>query len=185
MPAVLERAIAEIFDDPVRRVAATRSWRVLMRVLQDADARDIEELISQPSDVAVVARVLERPEAIEVLREEDPFAAARLRGVRERERLLSEEGGTWTAEQVAKHLHLTRQTVNLRRKNGTLLGLDAGRHGYCYPAWQFARTGVVAGLAQVLFALRHFDPWMQQAFMLGKSARLKGRRAVDALREGD
>jgi len=68
---------------------------------------------------AVVVRALEQPEAIEALTEDDPFAGARLRGLRERERLLSEEGGTWTAEQVAKHLRLTRQTVNLRRKQGT------------------------------------------------------------------
>jgi hypothetical protein len=185
MAPAIERVIAAIFDDPARRVAARRSWRVLLRVLTDASAQDVEELVSQPSDVAVVARALERPEAMETLKAEDPFAAARLRGVRERERLLSEEGGTWTVAQVAKHLHLTRQTVNLRRKQNTLLGLDTGRHGYRYPAWQFARTGVVGGLARVLFAMQYLDPWMQQGFMLGKSARLKGRRAIDVLRDGD
>ena len=185
MAPALERAIAQIFDDPVRRVAAKRSWRVLLRVLTQATPHEVEELVSQPSDAAVVARALERPEAIESLKADDPFAAARLRGVRERERLVSEEGGTWTVAQVAKHLHLTRQTVNLRRKQGTLLALDTGRHGYRYPVWQFAQSGVVAGLQRVLFALRPLDPWMQQTFMLGKSARLKGRRAIDVLRDGD
>jgi hypothetical protein len=176
---------SDLFADPVRNIAAKRSWRALRRVFMDASAQNVEDVASQSSDLAVVVRALEQPEAIEMLTEADPFAAARLRGVRERERLLSEEGGTWTAEQVAKHLQLTRQTVNLRRKQGTLLGLDAGRHGFRYPAWQFARTGTIDGVEQALAALKYLDPWMQQAFMLGKNTRLSDKRPIDVLRAGD
>jgi hypothetical protein len=175
----------DIFSDPIRNVAAKRSWRALHRILTNAAAHSVEDVASQSSDLAVVVRALEQPEAIETLKEDDPFAEARLRGVRERERLLTEEGGTWSADQAARHLHLTRQTVNLRRKQGALLGLDAGRHGFRYPAWQFARTGTVEGLEQALAALKHLDPWMQQVFMLGKNARLRDRRPIDVLRGGD
>jgi hypothetical protein len=173
------------FADGVRNVAAKRSWRALHRVLSNAAVQDVEEAASQSSDLGVLVRALEQPEAIETLTEDDPFAPARLRGVLQRERLLSEEGGTWGAEQVAAHLQLTRQTVNLRRKQGTLLGLDAGRHGFRYPAWQFARNGVLKGLEPVLAALKHLDPWMQQAFMLGKNARLAERRPIDLVRSHD
>jgi hypothetical protein len=176
---------SDLFADPVRNVAAKRSWRALHQIFRNAAVHNVEDIASQSSDLAVVVRALEQPEAMEKLTEEDPFTAARLRGVRERERLLSEEGGTWTAEQVAKHLRLTRQTVNLRRKQGSLLGLDAGRHGFRYPAWQFARTGTIEGLEQTLAALKHLDPWMQQSFMLGKNSRLKGKRAIDILRDSD
>jgi len=176
---------SDLFTDPVRNLAAKRSFRALLRIFRDAAAHAVEEAAGQSSDLAVVIRALEQPEAIEALTEDDPFAAARLRGVRERERLLSEEGGTWSVEQVAQHLQLTRQAINHRRKQGTLLGLDAGRHGFRYPAWQFARTGIVAGLEQVLAALKHLDPWMQQAFMLGKNTRLKDKRAIDVLRDGN
>ncbi len=75
--------------------------------------------------------------------------------------------------------------MNLRRKQGGLLGLDAGRHGYRYPAWQFARTGTIKGLEETLAALKHLDPWMQQAFMLGGNTRLKEKRPIDVLRAGD
>src|SRR5262245_13889890 len=126
--------LSEWFADPVRNVAAKRSLLALTRILTSIDATEVEDVASQNSDLAVVVRALEQPDAIATLTEEDPFAAARLRGVRERERLLSQEGGTWTTEQVAKHLRLTRQTINLRRKQGLLLGLDAGRHGFRYPA---------------------------------------------------
>jgi hypothetical protein len=176
---------SDVFADGVRNVAAKRSWRALHRVLSNAAVHDVEEAASQNTDLAVLVRALEQPEAIETLSEDDPFAAARLRGVLERERLLSEEGGTWTTEQVAKHLQLTRQTVNLRRKQGTLLGLDAGRHGFRYPAWQFTRNGSIKGLEQALAALQHLDPWMQQAFMLGKNARLGDKRPLDLLRAHD
>ena len=178
-------AESHLFADPVRNVAARRSWRVLLRILGNAAVHEIEDVASQNSDLAVVIRALEQPEAIELLARDDPFAAARLRGVRERERLLSEEGGIWTATQVAKHLGVTRQTINLRRKQGLLLGLAAGRHGFHYPAWQFARGGTITGLELTLAALRNLDPWMQQAFMLSKNSRLNDRRALDVLREGD
>ena len=178
-------ALSEPFGDPVRNVAAKRSWRALHRILESATPDNVEDVASQSSDLAVVVRALEQPEAIDTLKQEDPFAGARLRGVRERERLLSEEGGTWTVEEVAKHLHLTRQTVNLRRKQGGLLGLDAGRHGFRYPAWQFARSGTIKGLEETLAALKHLDPWMQQVFMLGGNARLKEKRPIDVLRAGD
>ncbi len=176
---------SDAFADRVRNVAAKRSWRALHRVLASAAVQDVEDVASQSSDLGVVVRALEQPEAIETLTEDDPFAAARLRGLRERERLLSQEGGTWRAEQVAQHLHLTRQAVNLRRKQGTLLGLSAGRHGFHYPTWQFTRGGAIEGLEKVLAALKNLDPWMQQAFMLGKNARLGEKRPIDLLRSGD
>jgi hypothetical protein len=88
-------------------------------------------------------------------------------------------------EAVAKHLRLTRQAVNRRRKLGTLLGLDAGRHGFLYPAWQFDREGTISGLEEVLRAMNQVGPWKQQAFMLSESLRLGDRRGVDVLRQGD
>jgi hypothetical protein len=184
-PRSAEPTPSELFNDPVRQIAAKRSFRALFQILQNADRSAVEDAASQSSDVAVIARALEQPEALETLTDDDPFAQARLSGVRERERLLSEEGGTWSVEQVAKHLQLTRQAVNRRRKQGALLGLDAGRHGFRYPAWQFTAQGTIEGLERVLAALGHLDPWMQQAFMLGKSARLKEARAIDVFRHGD
>ena len=53
------------------------------------------------------------------------------------------------------------------------------------PAWQFARTGTIKGLEQTLSALKDLDHWMRQAFVLGKNARLKDKRVIDVLREGD
>jgi biotin operon repressor len=64
--------------------------------------------------------------------DEDPLAAARLRGQSDRKRLLSEEGGTWSEEQVAKHLEITEQAIRQRREQGTLLGLEVDRDEHRY-----------------------------------------------------
>jgi hypothetical protein len=57
-------------------VAAKRSWRALSRILETAAADNVEDVASQSSDLAVVVRALEQPEAIETLKQEDLFAAA-------------------------------------------------------------------------------------------------------------
>ena len=54
----------------------------------------------------------------------------RLRGLRAKRELIEAEGGVWTVDQVARHLHLTRQAVDKRRRAGRLIGLDVGRRGF-------------------------------------------------------
>lgn len=46
--------------------------------------------------------------------------AARARGIEARNFLLAAEGGPWTTEQVAKHLRITRQGVDRRRRANKL-----------------------------------------------------------------
>ena len=71
-----------------------------------------------------------------------------------------------------------------RRKRGSLLGLQLGRRGYRYPAWQFTADGVLPGLKESLKALDNASAWVQLAFLLNDNAWLDGRRPLDALREG-
>jgi hypothetical protein len=123
---------------------------------------------------------------MERVREEDPLGPARLRWLRDRERLLAAEGGTLTAGAVMQVLGLkSRQAVQQRRARGTLLGLPLGGTAYRYPAWQFDEQGrVLAGLPEVLAALHSLDPWGQAAYLLAGETRLGGVRPLDALREG-
>jgi len=187
----VERAVAELREllrarpDPVWRIVTARALRGVTRAIAAAGPQAMAGAASEASDVAVVVRALEQPQAIEALRSGDPMAAARLRGLRERERLLEAERGAARVADVADLLHLTRQAVNRRRQQGTLLALSAGRHGFLYPVWQFREGGTLPGLERVLRAMTQLDPWMQQAFMLGRSSRLRGRRPLDVLRSGE
>ena len=164
-----------------RRGPEAQRRRMDLRVLEDRDGLrdtaglhvrrteeggDLRQHRRPAGDPAQVVRALQQPDAIETLRADDPLGPARLRGLRAREELLTVEGGTLSVDEVAAHLHITRQAVNKRRQQGTLVALDAGRHGYRYPAWQFVREGTLRGLELVLAALKKHDVWMQQIFMV-------------------
>jgi hypothetical protein len=69
----------------------------------------------------------------------DPLADARLRWIRDRERLLWAEGQPLKAKEVGELLGVTRQAVARARAEGRLVGLPTGRGTYLYPSWQLNR----------------------------------------------
>ena len=104
------------------------------------------------------------------------------RGAILRDQWLDAEGGTIGVDDVAAQLHLTRQAVDKRRKAGTLLAVDVGRHGYRYPVWQFTDRGVLPGLDEILALLAEHSPIAQMGFFLSGNIALDGRRPLDLLR---
>ena len=170
--------------EPTRQIAATRALRAVTKAIANSPIQALAEAASASTDVEVLVRALQQPDTIETLKSDDPLGPARLRGLREREKLLEVEGGTLSADHVAKHLGITRQAVNKRRQQGALVGLDAGRHGYLYPAWQFVREGTIPDLEPALQTLKGHDPWMQHIFMVSGNTRLTDRTPLDALRQG-
>jgi hypothetical protein len=156
-----------------------------LRVLKTADARQLAEVLEAPSDSEVMLRILRMPETLTAIQSDDLLAAARVRGIEARKRLLEAEGGSLASEQMAEVLHLSRQAVDKRRKGNRLIGLDAGRHGYIYPGWQVTKSGMLKGLEEVLADLKAHDPWMQIQFMLQPNSRLNDRTPLEVLREGD
>jgi hypothetical protein len=171
--------------EPLVGIFARRAVRGIRRLAEEATAEGLAVATAAPTDAEVVVSALQQPEAIGWLRELDPLLPSKVRGLRERERLLAAEGGTWDAETVARYLHMTRQGVNRRRRAGALLGIDVGRRGYRYPAWQFERGGTLSGLEAVLQTLQQHDPWMQLIFMVSANARLGNRTPLEALRSGE
>jgi hypothetical protein len=170
--------------EPARQIAATRALRAVSRAIANSSIQALADAASAPTDVEVLVRALQQPDAIEMPQSDDPLGPARLRGLRERERLLKVEGGMLSADEVAKHFNITRQAVNKRRQQRALVGLDAGRHGYLYPAWQFVREGTIPGLEDLLDALKPHDPWMQHIFMVSRNTRLTDRTPLEELRHG-
>lgn len=128
--------------------------------------------------------MLEAPEMVEPSDPEQILAAACVRGLEARQQLLDAEGGAWTAERVASHLGVSRQSVDKRRKASKLLAITVGRRGYFYPSWQFVRHGVLSGWETILRALAANDSWAQVIFMLSPNDRLDAQRPLDALRHG-
>jgi hypothetical protein len=113
-----------------------------------------------------------------------PLAKARLRGAVAMRALLGGDGGAWTVGEVTKRLGISRQAVDKRRKAGRLLGVELPKRGVLYPAWQFSETGMLAGIVEVLSALRDHDAWAQARFFTTENDRLAGKRPLDLLKQG-
>lgn len=120
---------------------------------------------------------------------EQKLARARVRGLEIRQNLAEAEGGSWSSEEVAQLLTITKTAVLKRLATGRLLAwreerLQAAR----FPRWQFNAYGqVLAGLEEVLAILNQnerLDPWGKMLFFLQEKPSLGGRRPLDLLRAG-
>jgi hypothetical protein len=177
----LERAFQAPKED-ASAIFLARAIRAVARMAEEIRGQSLAQAATASTDYRVLLRALGAPEVGETLSNADPLAAARLRGLETRQRLLEE---SYSAEQVAELLGLSRQAVDERRKNGRLIGLTRGRRGYAYPAWQFEEGRTVRGLEEILKILEHHDPWMQAAFMINRNSRLGDESPISELRRGN
>lgn len=186
---VLDAAIRvlRVASDRMQETFVVRALNALAQLSPELDGRSRSAVAAAMSDYAALVRALEQPAALAVLSEEDPLAAARLRGLRDRERLLAAEGGTLSGSEMAAALGISRQAVDKRRRRGRLLGLAFGRRGYRYPSWQLGTAGIQPGLDAVFADLdgNEHDSWMRLAFMLNPNPRLDGETPLATLRRGD
>jgi hypothetical protein len=172
-------------DTSVRGAFARRAVRAVARLSREMGEASLREAVSAPSDCAVLLAALESEPGLEALTREDPLAQARLRGLEARTRMLSAEGGTLGVQDVAAHLHVSRQAVYKRYRAGRLLAVDCGRHGVAFPAWQFVPGGVLPGIEEALEALTDLDAWTRLAFFLGENVGTGGKTPLEALRRGE
>ncbi len=115
----------------------------------------------------------------------DPFFSARMRGLQRRQALLQTEGAPLSAVETAQILGISRQMVDIRRKQEKLIGIRARGRRYSYPSCQFTEQGtVLPGLEKVLNSLDDKDPWMQLSFLVSPNHWLEGARPLDLLRDG-
>lgn len=180
-------------EPTTRSTAARRVARAASRIVAVADHDDARAAAMAPivdavanaaeADTGLTTLIaeLERPEVLQEHLQEDPLARARLRGIRAKQRLLNAEGGVVSGQEFADLVGVSRQAIDKRRRNGTLIGLSLGKKGYYYPVWQVDTEG----LKPVLAELRHYGPWTQAAFMLTRNRWLGGETPLMMLRRGE
>jgi hypothetical protein len=113
-------------------------------------------------------------------------ARALLQGVKIAEADLKEAGGAFTQAEVQTLLNgVSRQALEKRVKDGSLLAVPGPSNRRRYPAIQFTREGVVPGLKKVREALPTRNPWTILNFLVRSDSRLGGRKPIDVLRNGD
>lgn len=80
---------------------------------------------------------------------------------------------------------VSRQAVDKRVQEGTLLAVPGPSNRRTYPTLQFNADGtVVDGLKAVGEALPTHNPWTILNFLAQPDDRLRGRRPIDLLKEG-
>lgn len=116
----------------------------------------------------------------------DSRARALLRGWEIAEADLKEAGGAFTAEEARRLLNgVTRQALEKRVRDGSLLAVPGPSNRRRYPAMQFTHESVVPGLEAVQKALPTRNPWTILNFLVRPDKRLGGRKPIEVLRDGD
>jgi hypothetical protein len=125
------------------------------------------------------------PVSTETGEERDPalvkaLAEARERG-RERAAEVLARDDMLSAEAFAVMLGTTRMTVNTKRQNGQLLGLDGARRGFRFPVWQLDADGKPYAELPALLELLG-APWAVYRFLVQPHGSLGNLTGRDALR---
>lgn len=154
-------------------------------VLSEVHEAAIKDALKAPTEFETILHALELPEVAAAIRNQDPLALARLRGIEAKRRILTEDGGLLSAEKVGEILRISRQAVEKRRKAGRLIGVSLGRRGFGYPAWQFSERGTLPGLEVVLDTLKPHDAWTKLVFFTSENAATGGKKPLEVLRSGD
>lgn len=175
-----------VVSDEVRAPFVTRALHALTHLAKESSRRSQLAAVSASSDFTVLLRVLETSDALAKLGADDPLTVARIRGLLAQQRLLSDEGGACSGEELGQLLGgLSRQAIDKRRRTGKLIALNLGRHGFRYPVWQINRGLVLPGLDRVIAALDACDSWTQVSFMLSPNSWLGSETPLAALRRGE
>jgi len=110
------------------------------------------------------------------------LSAARERGHRRVAEILSEDD-MLSADAFSDLLGVSRVTVNTKRQNGQVLGLDGAKRGFRFPAWQLDRDGrpyaVLPKLHEILAGA-----WAVYRFLVSPHGALDGRTGLDGLKRG-
>jgi hypothetical protein len=144
--------------------------------------RDRTVIVTVPKEGANTNKVLDQSAF-----EPDARARTILRGVDISKEDLAAGGGSYKLAEVQRILNgISRQRVERRVQEGSLLAVPGPSNRRVYPTVQFNRDGsIIEGLADVQRALKYSSPWSVLNFLLNESDGLDGRRPIDLLREGE
>lgn len=110
------------------------------------------------------------------------LATARERGRRRVAEILAEDD-MLSADAFADLLGVSRVTVNTKRQNGQVLGLDGAKRGFRFPAWQLDLDGRPYAALRKLHAILG-SAWAVYRFLITPHGALDERTGLDSLKRG-
>jgi hypothetical protein len=168
------KALIESFSDVLARsrrtgeavslvvaVGPRGGWKItpVKELLQSEPAPDVTD---DPGSALEAARRRGRVRAAEILSGDDMLSA----------------------EQFAELIGTSRVTVNAKRQNNQVLGLDGAKRGFRFPAWQLDRDGKPFAAIPGLFEGLGGGPWAVYRFLVQHHPELDGLTGIEALRRG-
>jgi hypothetical protein len=161
--------------------AVTRTTIPAFRLMVDVEPKGALKIreIDSASDSAIVDAA---PEVANVDRDR-ALAAARERGRRRVAEILSDPD-MLSADNLARLLGTTRATINTKRQNRQLLGLEGATRGFRFPSWQIGEDGKPFAALPTLFDRLGDSPWAVYRFLVQSHSELDGETGRDALRNG-
>ncbi|WP_245277816.1 hypothetical protein [Mesorhizobium sp. L48C026A00] len=174
LPAGAHVAIVSSRPESVREIRKTVRGRV---------ARVTEVIEKEPGS----ARGDERSLVDKTAFEPDARSRAMLEGIRIAQEDLRDAGGAYDLDQVRTLMRgVSRQAIDKRVQEGTLLAVPGPSNRRSYPTLQFNRDGtVVPGLKAVREALQTSNPWTVLNFLSHPDDRLGNRKPIDLLKSGE
>jgi hypothetical protein len=170
--------LIESFGAALERMQRTgRAFRLMVDV-EPKGALKIRE-IDSGSDSAIIDAAPEVANA-DLGR---ALAAARERGRRRVAEILSDPD-MLSADNLARLLGTTRATINTKRQNRQLLGLEGATRGFRFPSWQIGEDGKPFSALPTLFDRLGDSPWAVYRFLVQSHPELDGETGRDALRKG-
>jgi hypothetical protein len=110
------------------------------------------------------------------------LTAARERGRRRVAEILGEDE-MLKADEFSDLLGVSRVTVNTKRQNGQVLGLDGAKRGFRFPAWQLDQDGRPYAALPKLHEILG-GAWAVYRFLVSPHGALDSRTGLDALKRG-
>ncbi|TLU70697.1 XRE family transcriptional regulator [Lichenicoccus roseus] len=156
----------------------TAGRRVSFRVEVDARGATVVSAVEDAVAARDPAVVAAAPDA----ELEAALAAARQRGRLRAAEILSHDD-MLSADAFAKTLGTSRVTVNSKRQNGQVLGLDGAKRGYRFPVWQLDTEGRPYTELVTLHELLG-GPWAVYRFLVQPHGQLDGLSGREALERG-
>ncbi len=176
----LEKAVKGMLPKGLFALQTKKTTGKALENLEDAIQAIVANQIA--SKLAVIASVeaVEAPPPELELNPYPGYEAAVRAGVETRTRIFKGPD-MLTSDQVAKQLGVSRETINQRRNEHSLLGLTNGTRNVRYPQWQL-EPSVHVNLPAILSHLKGLDVWAVYLFFTQGNPLLDGRSPLESLR---
>lgn len=167
------------------RLVRSRMDALTDRIVATSSPGDLEAMLDAPTPFGSALRGLGLLVEHGEIGEFEPLAAARLRGLEAKARLIERAGGLLDAGEAAQLLGIGRDAVGKRRQADRLLAVPRGDRAFGYPRCQFTEHGLLPGFERLLAATRGIPAWMRLDLLTSTQDELGGQTPLEALRAGD